>query len=293
MQVFFRRAGLLFILSCAACSDGGVRGGDASARFDAAIEPPAGDAATTGNDALGPSDAAAAKPLWQEVAAASDGKIHLLFIGNSLTYYTASDPMPATLAQLSVGRAHPVAPTMITTDGFHLQDHWDDPQHRAVDAIHTRAFNVVVLQEYSDYPNTNPASYEMYAQLFDKEIKDAGALTVLYLTFANSDRPGDQAGLTVENIKLGGLLGDHVSPVGEAWKSALSSPELPGLVLHNLPDDTKHPNAKGAFLTGAVFYAMIYGVSANGLAAPADVDPAVVTALEDVAWATVNRAMPW
>ena len=78
-----------------------------------------------------------------------------------------------------------------TGEGAGLEWHWNNPQSR--DAIRQKPWDFVVLQDRSGGPLEEPDSFVHHAGLLDKEIKKQDAKTVLYMTWANRERPEDQA----------------------------------------------------------------------------------------------------
>jgi purine nucleosidase len=158
----------------------------------------------------------------------------------------------------------------------------------------------VVLQEHSLRPVIDRQAMHEYARLLDAEIKQRGAKTVFYLTWARQHIPEMQEGADpakspgyakamygfsgaarTTNLEtwcqqqkaglVGGLngayldiakeLGARVAPVGIAWKMALAAD--PPFVLHS--PDKSHPNATGTYLAACVFYATLLEANPVGL----------------------------
>ena len=83
-------------------------------------------------------------------------------------------------------------------------------------------------------------------------------------------------------------------PVGLAWAASLRG--RPGLILHTA--DKKHPTPAGTYLTGCVFYAVLYHESPHGLTSLVRDGKTLyigltvpdATYLQDVAWRTVQQS---
>jgi hypothetical protein len=157
-----------------------------------------------------------------------------------------------------------------------------------------------VLQEHSMRPVIDRQAMHEYARLLDAEIKQQGAKTVFYLTWARQHIPDMQEGTdpakSPEYAKamyqtsgaakttdletwckqqqaglVGGLNGGYfdiakevgagVAPVGIAWKLALAAD--PAFVLHS--PDKSHPNPTGSYLAACVFYATLLDANPVGL----------------------------
>src|ERR1700676_1442657 len=82
-----------------------------------------------------------AKPL----AAGDKDDVHVLFIGNSFTYY---HDLPRMLADLAVaGKQPPLKYERETPGGYTLDKHWKEG--KALKKIQSRKWNFVVLQDHS------------------------------------------------------------------------------------------------------------------------------------------------
>jgi len=227
---------------------------------------------------------------------AAPAPLNVLFIGNS---YTAANDLPSMvegLADAAGGRKIEVDRHLV--GGCTLERHVKEK--KAIDKIHAKKWDAVVLQEQSLRPVLGRQSMHEYARLLDAEIKQQGAKPVFYLTWARQHIPDMQegadpatspdyaramyqigkAGKTTEfdawcqqqNAGLvGGLNGAYldiaheleakVAPVGIAWQKALAAD--PSVVLHR--PDKSHPNPAGTYLAACVFYSTLLDKSPVGL----------------------------
>ncbi|HEY2894390.1 MAG TPA: hypothetical protein VGJ16_09270, partial [Pirellulales bacterium] len=103
----------------------------------------------------------------------------ILFIGNS---FTQRNDVPGLLAQMAAQRGVNVEHELISVGGASLRNHWN--AGRAAKAIEAGGFDYVVLQEQSTLPVKNAKRMAENVRLFDDVIKQGGAETVLYLTWA-------------------------------------------------------------------------------------------------------------
>ena len=195
----------------------------------------------------------------------------ILFIGNSYTYV---NNLPELLADLG-RRAKPSR--TITTDwvvapGASLEQLWDDG--RAVSKIRERRWDFVVLQEQSMLGGAvvngkmtvaEPANLWKYGRLFDHEIKQAGARTVLYQTWAPRTNPEWQIKIDAGYVPLARELGALRAPVGPAWARVIR--ERPGLDLYF--SDGRHPGPAGSYLAACTLWATMFQQSPEGLPASA------------------------
>ncbi|HLF08578.1 MAG TPA: SGNH/GDSL hydrolase family protein [Dehalococcoidia bacterium] len=223
--------------------------------------------------------------------------LRVLFVGNSYTYY---HDMPGLVGQLAAaaGEPRPLETELVVASGASLQRHWERGQAAA--RIREAPWDYVVLQEQSTLPIFNPAQMHEAVRLFDGAVKESGARTLLYLTWARRNLPRQQSAISRAYIAIVEELGATVVPVGVAWQRALG--ERSDLVLHM--KDQSHPNPLGAYLAACVFYATLYETSPVGLevrtvharstSAPRSNRPPVELGAEDaallqrVAWETVQ-----
>jgi hypothetical protein len=205
--------------------------------------------------------------------------LKVLFVGNS---YTSVNDLPAMVAELveaAGGRKIDVDRHLV--GGCTLEKHVKD--RKAIDKIQAAKWDVVVLQEHSLRPVIDRQAMHEYARLLDAEIKQPGAKTVFYWTWARQHISDMQEGhdpakspgyakamygfsgaaktadletwcLQQKAGLVGGLngacfhiakeLGARVAPVGVAWKMALAAD--PAFVLHS--PDKSHLNPTGTYL---------------------------------------------
>lgn len=178
----------------------------------------------------------------------------ILFIGNSFTDFNGG------LDKQLNGLAPNSEISRISPGGYTLQDHWQTAA--TLEAIRSGDWDMVVLQEQSQNSVTNYYNFFEYAQKLNAEIKNAGAETVMFMTWERPD--SIQYGVTAQALynsytALGQQLGVKVAPVGLAFSMALK--ERPDIKL-NIEDG--HPTPQGTYLAACVFYGFIFGQSPVG-----------------------------
>jgi len=224
--------------------------------------------------------------LFAATAQPQDGQpkdeVHVLFIGNSFTYYHDLPKMIAELAK--AGKQRPMRHERETPGGCTLEKHWKDG--KALAKIQSRKWDFVVLQDHSTAALLKKDSMFDHGKKFDAEIKKQGAKTLLYMTWALQNKPDDQATISKGYLDLSKELKAQIAPVGNAWEAALKADKK--LVLHE--KDKKHPNATGTYLAACVFYATIYGKSPEGL--PGSIGKLAddeARSLQAIAWMSVRK----
>ena len=211
---------------------------------------------------------------------------NILFVGNSLTFSNAGLPNYLFGLIRSADRVgaqfHDVK--SITIPGAYLRQHED----AFLKSVWARMWDVVVLQGYSTEPIESLQAAENFRSVvfrYDKVIRDSGAKTALFMTWAYADKPGMTLPLADAYATLGKTLGAQVVPVGLAF--ARAQKERPPLALHD--PDKKHPTVAGSYLSACTFFAAFYRRTPEGLAYPKELDADTAKFLQATAWATVRE----
>ncbi len=203
----------------------------------------------------------------------------ILFIGNSYTDFNKGlDYQLLKFAPNS--NAERISP-----GGYTLQNHWEDAN--TLEAIRSREWDIVVLQEQSQTSVTGYKIFAEYAQRLDAEIKAAGAETILFMTWERPDSV--QYGVTTKQLSnnytyLGQQLGVKVAPVGLAFANALR--ERPDLLLYSADG---HPTPHGTYLATAIFYGVIYDQSPIGINYNASLSDEDALFLQSIAAQTLGK----
>jgi hypothetical protein len=185
--------------------------------------------------------------------------VRILFVGNS---FTARNNLPGLLTGLAGARGIDVEHKLIQAGGASLRQHLNGG--KALDAIATGGFDVVVLQEQSTLPIKSPQRFRESARDFDAAIKEAGARTALYLTWARRNAPETQQALTSVYAGSAAELGATLVPVGVVWERFINTYDEP--VLHDR--DNSHPALAGSYLAACVFLIALLEADPVGIDVP-------------------------
>jgi hypothetical protein len=217
----------------------------------------------------------------EAVAADAPDAVHVLFIGNSFTFYHDLPQMLVALGR--AGKQRPLVVQQETPGGCTLEKHWNDG--RALALIRSRKWDYVVLQDQSQMPLLRPETLSAYGRKFDEAIRSAGAKTIFYQTWAPQDQPERQAAISAAYAKLARERRALLAPVGDAWQAA-SGEKRSSLY----EKDGRHPSAAGSYLAACVFYATINGADPAGLPGRiAGLSDAAARALQAAAQQAVTR----
>jgi hypothetical protein len=178
--------------------------------------------------------------------------IKVLFIGNS---FIMRNDLPILWAGLAAAgdKGTAIESEVVAVGGASLRQHLN--KGTAALLLAEGGWDYVVLQEQSTLPIKNPQRTQQNIRDFHTIIEDAGARTVLYMTWARLNAPESQALLTSTYDDVGDELHVPVVPAGLAWQHALSAD--PTLVLHD--KDKSHPTLAGSYLAACCFQWTLLG----------------------------------
>lgn len=185
--------------------------------------------------------------------------LHVLFIGNSLTYV---NDLPAIVESLADSAGEPLLETrMVAKPDYSLEDHWNDGD--AMAGIASGRWNVIVLQQGPSSLETSRALLLQYTRRFNEAIAKTGARPALYQVWPTSDRPMDFTRANESYRLAAAAVNGILFPVGEAWLAAQRiDPTTPLYAFDGL-----HPSVEGSYLAALVMYSVLYGKSPEGLPA--------------------------
>ena len=204
--------------------------------------------------------------------------MNVLFIGNS---FTARNDLPGIVAQLAASAGERLEHRLISVGGASLRTHWNKGGARR--AIESGGYDAVVLQEQSTLPVKNAGRMLENVRLFGPVIREHGARTVLYMTWARKHAPQSQKVIADAYLKAAKDIGAAVIPAGKAWARVLKRANPPPPTLHDR--DGSHPTVAGTYLAACCAYAALFGGSPIGQWAPPEIARDEAAMLQRAAWA--------
>ena len=233
----------------------------------------------------------------------SKDPLEVLFIGNSYTFY---HDMPRMVTQIAGSAGCKVEVSWATNGGYQLSLHAQDPT--TIDAIHEKPWDGVVLQNQSQQPAFLPEEVRERSlpavEILAGEVyaTHPQAQILFYSTWGR--RAGDKANCKynprvctfdghTEALEAGysvyaeAVAGDLVR-VGRAYQFVERDPAA-AVSFGDLYDrDGSHPSLFGSYLTAAVFFYQLTGVSPEGQAFPPALLPEEAAYLQQIAARTVE-----
>jgi hypothetical protein len=185
--------------------------------------------------------------------------LHLLYVGNSLTFVNDLPALVAGLAEKS-GEPAPVWDAVVE-GGFSLEDHW--ARGAAQHVIARGGWDFVVLQQGPSASPEGRLALARDATRFAELIRKSGGRAALYMVWPSRSRSGDFPGVVESYRAAAERAGALLLPAGEAWR--IAGKAAPEVALYS--KDGLHPTVEGSYLAAAVIVARLYGKEASGLPA--------------------------
>lgn len=183
------------------------------------------------------------------------GGIHVLFVGNSLTYV---NDLPGTVAALGASVGDTIRVSDATGPDLALIDHLNGGSN-AVAQIQLGGWKYVVLQQGPSTLSINRDSLILWTKMFDPYIKAAGARAALLMVWPSSDRAAFFDDVRISYQQAAQAVNGMFMPAGQAWLAAWAND--PSLQLYG--SDGYHPSALGTYVAALVIYERVTGHDAR------------------------------
>ncbi len=240
------------------------------------------------------------------------GLRNILLVGNSFMFYNCG--VNGMLTGFAKALGVPMVVTMVGIGGASLYWHdvksylrprglrsytiASDGTNRVdfIDYPDGKIFDAVVLEDSSQGP-IHPglkALFREAAARHSADVREAGALPFLMMTWAYKDKPEMTRLLADATVSVANDINAPVVPCGLAFARSLR--ENPEITL--VRSDNRHPTVAGTYLEAAVLFASLTGTSPEGAAFCGRFDDLVLEkpvalALQRVAWETVRDMNGW
>ncbi len=180
-------------------------------------------------------------------------KIHVLFIGNSHTYVNG---VPKLFRDLAEQNGIDCGVTMITHPGWKLSQHIEWPEAE-FNILHGD-YDYVVLQEHT-HPFIPHEEFYTSIRTLVGWIRQTSATPVLYMTWAEKNKPKNQDELCHVFTKMADETGALLAPVGvEWWKYHAEHPDV-----ELYCPDGGHASPAGSSLAARVIFETVSAHLAN------------------------------
>lgn len=195
----------------------------------------------------------------------------VLFIGNSLTY---SNDLPGLVATLARAKGVRINCTSVAFPNYSLADHWQ--RGEALREIRRGGWSLVVLQQGPSAALDSQALLREYVKRFDREIKNRGGRTSLYMVWPSRARMQDFDGVSRSYAAAAKDVNAQLFPAGDAWRAVWAKDA--SLELYS--PDGLHPSPLGTYVAALVIVKTAFGISPQGLPSPG-IDAATAEIVQD------------
>jgi hypothetical protein len=210
------------------------------------------------------------------------GARHVLFIGNSLTYF---NDLPLILAAVAEAAGDTeLDARQVAYPDFALEDHWNDGT--AVRALQENKWDFVIMQQGPSSLPENQIFLRDWAVKFAPLIRAADATPALYMVWPSLARAADFPAVRTSYANAAIAVNGLFLPAGQAWLKAWAKD--PALQLY--AGDGFHPSLLGTLLAAYTIYEGITGTSVVGLPGPSHIPVATLKMLQDAAHEAVAEA---
>ncbi|MDD3535794.1 MAG: hypothetical protein PHC50_06605 [Candidatus Cloacimonetes bacterium] len=207
----------------------------------------------------------------------------VLMLGNSYTYYNNGVNVHLQGLLRSAQPNWEVVVESRTGGGFTLADHYLDPL--TMYDIQYGNWDLVILQEQSSRPVNDPELFYQYAGLLNTEIRNSGALTGFFMTWAYQNSPWMYEPLRDAYLYAGASLEAEVAPVGVAFNNASVMGGLPNLY----DSDGSHPSLHGSYLAACTMLAKFWNINPMGNSyRPTGISANDAADLQQLAWTSLR-----
>lgn len=215
----------------------------------------------------------------------------ILFIGNSFTYHNS---MPQYLFYPLCKKAgYSLTVDAITNSGHYLWEfasETDEYGARIREALSTKKYDAVVIQEQSGNPVSNPSSFYAAARKLAKLVKDHGAELWYYQTWGYKEGYSKLPthGGTTENMEMKlraaytAIAEETGGKVVHAGVAMLDVHKNTDINVYN--DDGFHPSREGSMLVAYTMLAEIFGVDPRTIDYNGSLSEEVATQLKEAAY---------
>jgi len=182
---------------------------------------------------------------------------HVLFIGNSLTYFNTLPELVVRLAR-DMGDST-LSAEMVAHPSFSLADHWDEGS--ALDQLRLHKWTHVVLQQGPSALPESGALLLQWTERFAPPIRQSGAEPVLFMVWPDRARAGDMDAVRRHYRDAAAAVHGIFAPAGDAWTLAFADDPLAPLY----GPDGFHPALEGSYVAAAVLLGRLRGVDPRQL----------------------------
>jgi hypothetical protein len=187
------------------------------------------------------------------------GGIHLLFIGNSLTYV---NDLPGTVAALGALTGDTIRVASSAGPDLAIIDHWNGASDARAE-IAQGGWHFVILQQGPSTLPLNRDTLVLGAQLFAPSIRAAGAKPALLMIWPSVDQIARFDDVRNSYAAAARAVDGVFMPAGEAWRKVFAADSTMALY----SSDGYHPSPLGTLAAALVVFERVTGRDVRDLSA--------------------------
>ena len=241
------------------------------------------------------------KPVVSEPRDTSRG-YRVLFIGNSFTYYNDMNKPNGIFYQIAKNAGYNVTVDSVYKGGYYLHQFLNEKDEygaQALNLLSTVKYDIVILQDQSASPISNPGNFYDSCRRFKELIDKNGAEMWIYETWGYKDGykglpPYGKDTFDMEMklragcAAIGKELGVPVAYAGAAFSQSYK--DHPEIELYYT--DIKHPGVMGSYLVAWTLFGTIFGVDPATLTYDGTVNAEYAKILREVASDIIKNGAP-
>ncbi len=209
---------------------------------------------------LAVSAACLGNPIDADVQA-GDPELHILFVGNSLTY---TNDLPTMVQTIAEAAGHTLEYSLSVAPNVSLEDHWNSGVE---ETIRTAAADIVVMQQGPSSLPENQAHLKEWTETLTEVIRDVGGEPALFMIWPEESRMEAFGAVYDSYLNASTAVDGLFAPAGEAWRFAWElNPEL-----QFYGADGYHPSNLGSQVAALTIFRVLFDEPVTGL--PSHLEP--------------------
>ncbi len=182
--------------------------------------------------------------------AVADADYHLLFIGNSLTYF---NDLPELVRAEGIANDKSIAVETVANPNYGLEDHWNDGIVQRL--IRSKKFQFVIIQQGPSSQRYGRESLLEFGSYLKDLCDDHDAQLAFFMVWPSREYYHTFNGVIRNYTMAADSTQSLLCPVGSEWKSHFDATND---FSYYGPDEF-HPSPKGSLVAAKVIYSTLFG----------------------------------
>lgn len=171
--------------------------------------------------------------------------VHVLFVGNSLTYF---NDLPLLVEELASNRGENWEVEMLALPNYALEDHWNDGKFQKM--ICENSYEYIVVQQGPSSQEDGRQMLLQYGALIKTLCESRGTQLAFFMVWPSRQYYHTFEGVISNYAEAAGTTNSILCPVGQHWKSHFESTGD----FSYYGADGFHPSRKGSEVAATIIY---------------------------------------